>query len=220
MTRVMTLFDSSIGKKAIMAATGLIFFGYVVAHMLGNLQIYLGPEMINGYAEKLHAVPPLLLGARLALLLALALHIWAATSLTLTNWKARPVGYRQQRYLSADYASRTMIWSGPLLALFVVYHVAHLTLGSVHPDFRAGDVYHNVVIGFQNPWVSGFYIAAMLALGLHMYHGLWSMLQSVGVNHPGYNVLRRVFAVGFTVLVVGGDISIPVAVLSGILKVW
>ena len=219
MTRVMTLFDSSIGRKAIMAATGLLFFGYVVAHLLGNLQIYLGPHAINSYAEKLHAVPPLLWAARLTLLLALVLHIWAATALTLTNWRARPMGYRRQRYVSADYASRTMIWSGPLLALFILFHLAHLTWGTVHPDFRPGDVYHNVVVGFQNPWVAGFYIVAMLALGLHLYHGLWSMLQSVGVNHPGYNTLRRIFAVAFTVFLVGGNISIPVAVLSGFLRV-
>jgi len=213
-------FGSSIGKKLVMAATGALLFVFVVGHMLGNLQIYLGPEAINAYGEFLQE-----LGhgggiwvARLGLLFAVGLHIWAATSLTLENWSARPQGYRRQHYWASNYASRTMVWSGPILALFIVYHLLHFTVGSAHPDFVRGDVYHNVVVGFRVWQVSAFYIVAMLALGFHMYHGVWSMLQTVGVNHPRYNAWRRVFAAVFTVLVVGGNISIPVAVLTGVVR--
>jgi succinate dehydrogenase / fumarate reductase cytochrome b subunit len=213
-------FGSSIGKKLVMAATGALLFVFVVGHMLGNLQIYLGPEAINAYGEFLQE-----LGhgggiwvARLGLLFAVGLHIWAATSLTLENWAARPQGYRRQRYWASNYASRTMVWSGPILALFIVYHLLHFTVGSAHPDFVRGDVYHNVVTGFRVWQVSAFYIVAMLALGLHMYHGVWSMLQTLGINHPRYDAWRRVFAALFTALLVGGNISIPVAVLTGIVS--
>jgi succinate dehydrogenase / fumarate reductase, cytochrome b subunit len=210
---------SSVGRKAIMAVTGLIFCGYVLAHMAGNMLLYRGPAAINAYAAGLHSMPALLWMARFALLGATALHIWAATSLTITNWRARPFGYREQDFLAATYASRTMAWSGPILGLFVVYHVAHLTLGTAYPaDFIAGDVYHNVVRGFQRPLVSGVYITAMLALGLHLYHGAWSMLQSLGINHPRYNGLRRAASILFAVAICGGNISLPVAVLTGFVR--
>ena len=210
---------SSVGRKAIMAVTGVVFCGYVLAHMAGNMLLYKGPAAINAYAAGLHAMPTLLWAARLALLVATALHIWAATSLTITNWRARPRSYSEQDYLVASYASRTMVWSGPIIGLFVAYHLAHLTLGVAYPaDFVAGDVYHNVVRGFERPVVSGIYIAAMLALGLHLYHGAWSMLQSLGVNHPRYNGVRKAAAIAFAVLICGGDISFPVAVLAGIVR--
>jgi len=210
---------SSVGRKAIMAASGGVFCGYVLAHMAGNMLLYKGPTAINAYAAGLHSMPAVLWMARLALLGATAVHIWAATSLTITNWRARPRGYGERDYLTATYASRTMVWSGPILGLFVVYHVAHLTLGSVYPtDFIAGDVYHNVVHGFQRPFVSAIYITAMLALGLHLYHGAWSMLQSLGLNHPRYNGIRRAAAILFAVAICGGNISLPVAVLTGFVR--
>jgi succinate dehydrogenase / fumarate reductase cytochrome b subunit len=217
MTWVRTFFGSSVGKKLVMAVTGIILFSFVLGHMAGNLQIYLGAEKLNDYAALLKGMGAMLWVVRLALLTVVGLHIWAATSLTLTSWKARPVDYRMTRYQESDYASRTMRWSGPLLFFFIVYHLLHLTVGSAHPSFDAHEVYDNVVIGFSNLWVSGFYILAMLALGLHMYHGLWSMLQTLGLSHPRYDVLRRVFAVAFTLVVVAGNISIPVAVLSGLI---
>jgi succinate dehydrogenase / fumarate reductase cytochrome b subunit len=218
MTWVLTFFDSSIGKKAVMAASGVVLLGFVVGHMAGNMLLYAGPEALNAYGAKLHALPVLLWSVRLGLLVAVGLHIWAATSLTLTNWRARPVGYRERENVASTYASRTMIYSGPILALFVVYHLAHLTLGVVHPDFIPGDVYHNVVRGFQVPWVCAWYMAAMLALGFHLYHGFWSMLQSVGINHPRYNSLRKALALLFALALTGGNISFPLAVLTGLVR--
>jgi succinate dehydrogenase / fumarate reductase cytochrome b subunit len=200
-----------------MAATGLLLYGFVIAHMIGNLQVYLGPEAINAYGEFLQHF---LHGqgiwiARSGLLVAVALHLWAAVSLTLGNWSARPAGYREWQARESTYASRTMVWSGPLLALFIVYHLAHFTLGNAHPDFVRGDVYRNVVVGFQNPFASGFYILAMLALGLHMYHGFWSMLQTLGLSQPRWNRIRRGLSLLLAWVVVLGNISIPLAVLLG-----
>jgi len=217
MQRAATFLGSSIGKKLVMAATGVVLFGFVVGHMLGNLQVYLGARALNEYGEFLRHV---LHGqglwiARAGLLVAVALHIWAATSLTLANWSARSVGYREWQARESTYASRTMVWSGPILAVFILYHLAHFTTGAAHPDFVEGDVYHNLVVGFTNPYASAFYILAMLALGLHMYHGVWSMLQTLGLSHPRWNPLRRLAALAFTAVVVVGNISIPVAVLTG-----
>jgi succinate dehydrogenase / fumarate reductase cytochrome b subunit len=149
------------------------------------------------------------------LLASVALHVWAATSLTLDNRAARPVGYRAQRYQESSYASRTMRWSGVILALFVAYHLMHFTFGNAHPSFVEGDVYHNFVVGFRQPLVSGFYVLAMLCLGLHMYHGVWSMLQTLGASHPRYDHLRQAFATLISVAVVAGNVSFPLAVLAG-----
>jgi len=200
-----------------MAATGLLLYGFVVVHMLGNLQVYLGPQAINAYGEFLQHV---LHGqgiwiARATLLLALALHVWAAVSLTLANVSARPVGYREWQARDSTYASRTMAWSGPLLGAFLVYHLAHFTVGSAHPEFVRGDVFRNMVVGFQNPFASAFYMLAMLALGLHMYHGFWSMLQTLGLSHPRWNGVRRGVSLLLAFAVVLGNVSIPLAVLTG-----
>lgn len=217
MHREATLLGSSIGKKVVMATTGLVLFGFVVGHMVGNLQVFLGAQALNEYAELLRHF---LHGqgiwiARAGLLLAVGLHIWAATALTISNWSARPEGYREWQARESTYASRTMVWSGPILAVFILYHLAHFTTGAAHPDFVASDVYRNLVLGFQNPFASAFYILSMLALGLHLYHGVWSMLQTLGLSHDRWNPWRRFFAGAVTGLVVVGNISIPVAVLTG-----
>jgi succinate dehydrogenase / fumarate reductase cytochrome b subunit len=213
-------FGSLVGRKIIMALTGIVFFGFVVGHMFGNLQLFLGPEALDAYAvflrTFLHGTGIWI--ARTVLLTCVVLHIFTATTLTLESWKARPQGYRVQTWRESTYASRTMVWSGPILGLFVIYHVLHFTVGTVHPDFQAGEVYHNVVAGFSIPWVSGAYIAAMLCLGFHMYHGIWSMLQTLGLSHPRWNPLRLAFSVGVTGAVVLGNISMPVAVLAGIVR--
>ncbi len=219
MNAVLGLFRSTIGRKIIMAVTGLMLFGFVIAHMIGNLQVYLGPGPINEYGENLRLV---LHGtgiwiARGGLLAAAALHIWSATSLTLQNRAARPQGYRKQQWNESTYASRTMRWSGVILLAFIVYHLLHFTIGSVHPDFVPGDVYHNFIVGFKVPIVSAFYILAMLLLGLHLYHGVWSMLQTLGLSHPRYNALRHGAATLVAAVVVIGNISMPVAVLAGII---
>jgi succinate dehydrogenase / fumarate reductase cytochrome b subunit len=211
---------SSIGQKVVMAVTGLILFAFVVGHMIGNLQVYLGPEALNAYGaflrHMLHGAG--IWVARSVLLVSVGLHIWAATTLTLTSWKARPVGYRKLTPQASDYASRTMRWSGPLLAIFILYHLAHLTLGATGPVFKEGDVYHNVIAGFSLWPISAFYIVAMLALGLHMFHGVWSLLQTLGLSHPRFDPLRKGLAALFTALVVLGNISIPVSVLTGLIR--
>jgi len=215
MTALGRFFGSSIGKKIVMAVTGLALFGFVIAHMLGNLQVYLGPEALNGYAQKLRDLGALLWVARIGLLLAAVLHIWAATSLTLMNRAARPQGYREKENRESTYASRTMRISGVLLALFIVYHLMHMTWGNAHPDFIHGDVYHNFIVGFRQTLVTAVYVAAMLFLGLHLYHGVWSLMQTLGLSHPRYNNLRHAFATLVTAIVVIGNISMPIAVLAG-----
>jgi succinate dehydrogenase / fumarate reductase cytochrome b subunit len=215
MTALGRFFGSSIGKKVVMAVTGIALFGFVVAHMLGNLQVYLGSEALNAYAKGLRDLGPLLWLARIGLLVAVALHIWSAYSLTRMNRAARPEGYREKEHRESTYASRTMRWSGVFLALFIVYHLMHLTWGNAHPDFIHGDVYHNFVVGFRPVLVTLVYVLAMLALGLHMYHGVWSLMQTLGLSHPRYNHLRHAFAALITAVVVIGNISMPVAVLAG-----
>ncbi len=211
-------YGTTVGKKYVMAVTGVILFAFVFFHMLGNLQVFLGPEALNHYARLLRIEPPLLWTARVVLLVSLIIHIVAAVQLTLRNWAARPVGYRFVDYRAADYASRTMVWSGPIIAAFVVYHVLHFTTGTVHPDFVPGDVYHNVVAGFRVWYVSAFYIVAQILLGFHLYHGLWSGFQTLGASHPSYDRWRRVFAQAATFIIVLGNCSIPVAVLSGLVR--
>jgi len=218
MQRAATFLGSSIGRKVVMAATGLVLYGFVIGHILGNLQIFLGPKAINDYAEFLqhflHGQGVWLV--RAGLLVAVGLHIWMAVALTLSNWAARPVGYRDWQASESTYASRTMVWSGPILAAFILYHLAHFTLGNAHPDFVPGDVYHNVVVGFQNPFASAFYVLAMVGLGLHMYHGFWSMLHTLGLSHPRWNPVRRTASLALAWIVVLGNVSIPVAVLAGL----
>src|SRR5712691_710462 len=196
-------YRSAVGKKAVMAVTGVILFGWIFLHMVGNLKLYLGPVHMNEYARWLRAIgtpavpeTTALWVVRLLLLVCVVLHIHAAYALTMMNLAARPIDYHQRDYVSATYAARTMRWGGVIILLFIFYHLAHLTFGGhVAPmQFIKDDPYHNVVAGFQVWWVSAIYIIANLALGLHLYHGLWSMFNSVGVNHPKFNPWRRHFA--------------------------
>jgi succinate dehydrogenase / fumarate reductase cytochrome b subunit len=218
-------YRSQLGKKIVMAVTGIVLFGFILGHMLGNLKLYLGPHALNGYAEGLRDLGEpftprtfLLWVARSVLLVSVVMHITSATQLTLINRKARPEDYTKRDWIAANYASRTMRWGGVIILLFVIYHLMHFTFGAVHPDFVRGDVYHNVVTGFRVPWVSGFYMVAQLALGMHLYHGLWSLFQSLGWNHPRFNPLRRVFAQTFAVVVTVGNVSFPIAVLTRLVK--
>jgi succinate dehydrogenase / fumarate reductase cytochrome b subunit len=215
--RAVRFYQATIGKKVVMALTGVILFGYVVGHLLGNLQIYMGREKINAYAHFLHSNPGPLWAARIILLAAVIMHIVASIQLTKLKWDARPVGYRKKDNIASSYASRTMMWSGPIIAAFVIFHVMHLTLGQVGP-YDAEDVYGNLVGGFQVPWISISYIVAMLLLGFHLYHGLWSMFQSIGLNHPRYTPGLKRFATLLTVFIVAGNISIPVAIMTGVVK--
>lgn len=220
LARAASFYQSTLGKKALMAATGVVGLGFVLGHLAGNLQFYLGPEALNDYAATLRNNPGLLMVARLTLLAAVVLHIVAAFQLAALNSAARPEGYREWTARKSSYASRTMKYSGPILGLFIIYHLLHLTAGVVHPNFRHGagdmpDVYHNVVAGFSSFPAALVYIVAMGFLGLHMSHGVWSMVQSIGWNHPRYTPLVQKLAVLLTVLIVLGNISIPLSVLLG-----
>jgi succinate dehydrogenase / fumarate reductase, cytochrome b subunit len=202
----------------------LILFGFVFVHMIGNLKIYQGAEHLNAYALFLREVgdpvfshEQLLWILRFVLLISLGLHLTAAYQLTRMSQRSRPVAYARRRDVQASYASRTMRWGGIIILLFVIYHVLHFTTGTVHHDFR-DNVYVNVVSSFQIWYISLFYILAMLALGLHMYHGLWSMWQSMGLSNKRLNGLIRGGATVFTVITVLGNISIPIAVMTGILR--
>jgi len=212
--------QTTVGKKVIMAVTGVILFGFVVGHLLGNLQIFLPPEKINNYAATLRAHPALLWIARITLLVAVVFHTWSSFQLWLLQREARPVSYVKKVNLHSTYASRTMAWSGPIILAFVVFHLLHLTFGTVHPGgrFETHNVYNNVVTGFQVWPVSLFYIIAMIMLCYHLYHGLWSMFQTLGISHPVYTPILRVLAKIVAILIAAGNISIPVAILAGIIK--
>ena len=218
MNRALGFLGSSIGRKLVMALTGIVLFGFVMVHMAGNLQVYAGPGHLDEYGALLRKAPALLWGARLVLLTCALAHAWAALSLTLSNRAARPVGYRAKRNEATTLSSLTMRISGVVVLAFIVFHILHLTVGAVHPDFREGAVHHNFVTGFQVVWVSVFYVFAMLCLALHLWHGTWSMLQTLGLSHPKYNGLRQGIAWALTLLIVAGNISFPLAVLSGLVK--
>ena len=215
---VVTVWDSTVGKKIVMAVTGAIGVGYLIGHVAGNLLVFRGPAKIDAYAAFLKSNPGLLWTARAILLLAVILHIIAAFQLARMSQKSRPVAYKRWRAVGSDFASRTMRWTGPIIGIFIVYHLLHFTTGTIHPDFREGQVYHNVITGLRVWYISAFYIVAMLALLAHLYHGAWSMFQSLGLNHPKYNPLVRVLATIVTVVVVIGFISIPVTVLLGFIS--
>jgi succinate dehydrogenase / fumarate reductase cytochrome b subunit len=214
-----------VGKKAVMAVSGIILFGFVLGHMAGNLKLYAGPRVLNAYAAFLRsvgtpAVPPsgLLWLARSILLVAVVLHMWAAWQVTRFSRAARPQAYSRRDVVQATYAARTMRWGGVIILLFVVYHLLDLTFGKLNPSFREGDVYHNVVASFSVWWVAAFYAVAQVALGLHLYHGLWSLFQSLGWSHPRYDRWRRGFATTFAWVVTLGNLSFPLAVLSGLIR--
>lgn len=212
MQRALTLHQTTVGKKVIMALSGVIIVGFTIGHFLGNLNLYLGPDAMNGYAAKLQSLPPLVWGTRLVLLFAFTAHISAAVSLWLRNTKARGSRYAKRKDLATDYAARTMYWSGPILFLFVIYHLLHFTILPAHP----GDVYRNVVEGFQNPLIAGVYIVGNVALGFHIFHGIFSAFQTLGANHPRYNTYRRDAAIAVTAAITLGNLSFPISVLAGI----
>ena len=227
MSWITNFYRSALGKKAVMAVTGVFLFGWIFLHMLGNLKLYLGAEHMNAYAQWLITMgaPALpnktaLWLVRVLLIVAAWLHIQSATQLTLQSRRARPIAYSDRKYVAATYASRTMRWGGVIILLFVIYHLLHLTFG-VHvnsAEFVPDDPYHNVVAGFQIWWVAAFYIVANLALGLHLYHGLWSMFQSLGLNAPKWNAMRRWFATAFALIITLGNVSFPLMVLIGVVR--
>ena len=218
------LYRSAVGKKWVMAITGLVLIGFVFLHAVGNLKVYMGAEDFNHYGEFLREIlMPLfprtvfLWLFRSVLILAFVFHIHSAYSLTRMNGRARGGGYLQDRdWQAATIASRTMRWTGVIVGLFLLFHLADLTWGTANPDFVRGDVYRNFVATFSRPPVAVIYIIANLALGLHLFHGTWSMFQSIGLNNPKWNSWRRGFAVGLAALITAMNVVFPLSVLIGV----
>lgn len=229
---ILKFFRSSLGKKYIMAITGLGLFAFVIGHMLGNLQIFLGPEPINRYAHFLQSTPELLWPARIGLLILVGLHIWSAIRLAAENKAARPIGYAgQPAPVAASYASRTMLLSGLIVATFIVYHLLHFTVKVpainltgqdfrmlVDPESHHPNVYRMMVTGYSNAWVSGFYILGMALLCLHLSHGVSALFQSLGLKSKSLGPLIDRFAIVAAAIIFLGNCSIPVAVLLGYVK--
>jgi succinate dehydrogenase / fumarate reductase, cytochrome b subunit len=217
-----SLYSTYVGKKYAMAVSGLVLMAFVLGHMIGNLKLYLGASDLDSYARWLRtagepALPreTLLWATRIVLLAALAVHLHAAYALTLVNRRARPEAYRAPRdYVAASFASRTMRWTGIIVAAFVVFHLLDLTWGTANPDFRSGDPYHNVVASFQRTPVALVYVFANVALAVHLYHGAWSLFQSLGY----VNRWRRGFAVAFALAIGIGNVSMPLAVMFGVVS--
>ena len=217
MQAVLTLTRSTVGQKVVVAVTGVILFGFVIGHRAGNLLLFVGPEAFNAYAAGIKGNPPLLWGTRVTLLLSVLLHVTFTMQLARRNATARARGYQKPRQDQiTTYAARTMILSGPLLFAYILFHIAHFTApgldlgGTFHPE----NVYANVVNGFRTWWVSAIYIFANFLLGLHLFHGGWSAAQSLGVQSPKYDVLKKRLAIGLAVFVSAGNMFIPVAVLT------
>jgi succinate dehydrogenase / fumarate reductase, cytochrome b subunit len=217
---------TSIGKKLLMATSSIILFLYVVAHLAGNLKIFFGPDPFNHYAEWLRvAGSPLfpdegvLWIARVVLLIALLVHVGAYIQLWHQKRRARTVGYRTFDPQVFSWMSRTMVWGGIAILGFVVFHILHLTTGHVQPDlayeFQRHDAYENVIAGFRVWWVSAVYVVGVVALGMHLYHGLWSAMQTLGMNNAKYNLYRRPGAAAIAILITIGYLTIPLGVLFG-----
>ncbi|PDW03119.1 succinate dehydrogenase [Candidatus Viridilinea mediisalina] len=234
MTGVLTLHRTSVGKKVIMALTGCILVGFVVFHMYGNTKMFMGPDEFNKYAEGLRYLGSPVFGyehllwvARLVLIAAVVLHVWSASALVTQSRKATGGMKRYSEHKRhTSYAAYTMRYGGILIFLFIIFHVLHLTFGVVgyaagqfnHPGGGNYDIYNNVIYGFQNVPISLFYIVTMVFLGFHLFHGVWSMFQTLGLNSATYNTLLRGLAVVVCAVVVVGNISFPVAVLTGVIQ--
>ena len=223
---VLRFWRSAVGKKWVMAVTGIMLLGFVFAHMVGNLKIYLGASHLNTYAEWLRtlgepALPRtvLLWIMRIGLIAAFFLHIVSAAQLTRMNHRARPTKYQSPRdYAAANFASRTMRWTGVIVGLYLIFHLMDLTWGNANPNFVRGDTYANVIHSFKRVPVAIVYILANLALAVHIFHGAWSMFQSLGLNNPKWNRARRSFAIGFATLIGVANISFPLMVVTGVVK--
>lgn len=220
MGSIRRFYGSMVGKKFVMGVTGLIGIGFVILHSLGNLLVFRGPDAINSYSHFLKSTGELLWGLRIVLIAAVILHVIAAVQLTRQSRAARPVGYVKREPQVATVASRTMRWGGALLLVFIVLHILHFTTGTIRPagSFSSQDVYANLVSSFRIWWVALFYIVAMLALGLHLFHGAWSSVRSLGVSPPSPRPLHRRISLAIAILVWAAFTAIPVAVITGMIR--
>lgn len=224
MSTLTRFLKSSILSKVVMAATGLVLVLFLFGHMSGNLQMFMGQERMNKYAETLQNMGALLWVIRGTLVLCAFLHVWTSIRLKLLNMAARPVSYAKKDWVKATISSRTMLLSGSLIAAFLAYHLMHLTLGTTNPDhssltdyFGRHDVYSMVILGYQNLPISAVYIVGMVLLFFHLNHAIASMFQTLGINHPKYNGIIEKGSILISFIIVLGFISIPVGVLSGII---
>ncbi len=218
---VTRFYRSTIGKKIVMAVTGIILLGYLVVHVAGNMLVYGGAEAMDGYAALLKSAPLLVWSVRAILLVAVILHADSAFRLIALNRRARGRSYREWEPERSTFASRTMRYGGILLFVFIIYHILHFTVGVLHPtwpDFDVHTVYRNLVTGLQVWWVALFYILAMAALTLHLIHGIWSGFQTLGLNHPRWNAVRRPLALVVGLLIGLAFMSIPIAVWLGVVQ--
>jgi succinate dehydrogenase / fumarate reductase, cytochrome b subunit len=220
MGRLRKFYGSMVGKKVVMGVTGLIGIGFVILHSLGNLLVFRGAAAINSYSHFLKSTGELLWTLRVVLLLAVVLHVMAAIQLTRQSRAARPIGYTKRETQVATISSRTMRWGGALLLVFIVVHILHFTTGNIRPAgvFSREDVYANVVTSFRIWWVTLFYVVAMIALGLHLFHGAWSSVRSIGVSPPSPQPLHRRLSLLIAVFVWAAFTAVPVAVFSGIVR--
>ncbi len=217
MNRLAAFWDSSVGKKAVMAVTGIIGVLFVIGHMVGNLQVFQGAERLNAYGHLLHGpLNEVIWAVRAVLLVALVLHVVAAYQLTMRNRAARPVEYAARMPQVSTLASRTLRWGGVLLLAFVIYHLLDLTIGTTNPAFTPGDVYANLLGSMQRPVIAVFYIVAMAALALHLYHGAWSSLRTLGLSPESATPLKRRAALVIAIVVAAGFAVVPLAVILGI----
>lgn len=209
-----------VGKKVVMGVTGVIGVGFVILHSLGNLLIFQGSTALNAYSRFLKSSAELLWALRITLIVAVTLHVIAAVQLTRQSRAARPTGYVKHESQVATVASRTMRWGGVLLLVFIVFHILHFTTGTIRPAgvFSHEDVYANVVSSFRIWWVALFYVAAMIALGLHLFHGAWSSMRSIGVSPPSPRPLHRRLSLLIAVLVWAAFTAVPVAVFTGFVR--
>ncbi len=220
MGRLRGFYASMVGKKVVMGVTGLIGIGFVILHSLGNLLVFRGPDAINSYSHFLKSTGELLWALRAVLVVAVVFHVIAAVQLTRQSRAARPIGYVKRESQVATISSRTMRWGGALLLVFVVVHILHFTTGTLKPAgvFSREDVYANVVSSFRIWWVALFYVVAMIALGLHLGHGAWSSVRSIGARAPSPQPLHRTISLAIAILVWAAFTAIPVAVFLGIVQ--
>jgi succinate dehydrogenase / fumarate reductase cytochrome b subunit len=217
-SRLATFWQSFVGKKALMAVTGLVLFAFVLVHMIANLQAFRGAPDLDGYAQELRRFPALLWGVRGVLAAAIAVHVIAGAQLWAARRGARDVGYREHRTADSSAASRTMLWSGLLVLGFVVYHLLDLTFGVVNPDFREGQVFHNLVVSLARGAAAVFYVVAVAGLGFHLWHGFFSAFQSLGLANRAFTPGLRRLAAALATLLAVGFAAVPLAVLLGIVR--
>ena len=219
---VCRVWESSIGQKWLMALSGLFMILFLLGHLSGNLLIYAGPEAINTYAETLRKFPAALWGFRIVTLLAIVMHVWTAIKLTRRNRAAMPVSYNSNQWKGSTWSSRNMGLTGLVILLYVIYHLAHFTWRNAHPEMFAGvgefDAYQMIVISFSQTWLAVLYVLAMFILSLHLSHSVSSAVQTLGINHPKYNLAIRRIGDIVAIGLFFGFSSIPVGVMLGLIK--